>query len=38
MFRLRPVCEDSYLDKAIAEMTRNNDLNTVTAGRYTLLR
>ncbi|VDN84849.1 unnamed protein product [Brugia pahangi] len=31
--RLRPVCEDSYLDKAVAEMTRNGDLNTVTAGR-----
>uniref|UniRef100_A0A158Q8X5 C2H2-type domain-containing protein n=1 Tax=Elaeophora elaphi TaxID=1147741 RepID=A0A158Q8X5_9BILA len=31
--RLRPVCEDSFLDKAVAEMTRNGDLNTVTAGR-----
>ncbi|KAL3994200.1 Zinc finger C2H2 type family protein [Acanthocheilonema viteae] len=31
--RLRPVCEDSYLDKAVAEMTRNGDLNTMTAGR-----
>ncbi|EJD76036.1 zinc finger protein [Loa loa] len=31
--RLRPVCEESYLDKAVAEMTRNGDLNTATAGR-----
>uniref|UniRef100_A0A8R1TKB5 BTB domain-containing protein n=1 Tax=Onchocerca volvulus TaxID=6282 RepID=A0A8R1TKB5_ONCVO len=31
--RLGPVCEDSYLDKAVAEMTRNSDLNTMTAGR-----
>ncbi|VDO34992.1 unnamed protein product [Onchocerca flexuosa] len=32
LIELGPVCEDSYLDKAVAEMTRNGDLNTMAAG------
>lgn len=28
-----PQCEDSYLDSAVAEMSRNNDFDLITNGR-----